>query len=179
METCSHHRFVINGDKLAPNLHWHNRLLLMDSPPPKVFYADLPEQPPKVLYDNIWDTKEDEGVIIGTPKRKTRIAKERHTRKRPRPANPSTERPNDASEFTSSPDTLSILDDSTNFGDTQEDQAGLPETVDIAYASFVDAILSDECSFYQLSQKLFVANGWHPVRNEMSVRVQDIKFISI
>jgi hypothetical protein len=154
----------------------------MDSPPWKVFYAELPEQPPKVLYDDIWGAKEQEGVFIGTPKRKTRITKERHTRKRFRHESPSTETPNDArhtSEFASSSDTLPILDHSTDFQDTQEDEAGPPETVDIAYASFVDAVLSDECSFYQLSQKIFVANGWNPVRNETSVRVQHVKFISI
>lgn len=158
-------------------------LLLMDSPPPKVFYEELLEQPPKVLYDDIdiWGVKEHEEVIQGTPKRKTRITKERHTRKRPRPGSPGTERPNAArraSEFVWSPDTLPILDDSTNFGITQEDETP-PETVDSAYASFVDAVLSDECSFYQLSQKLFVANGWNPVRNETSVRVQHVKFISL
>jgi hypothetical protein len=71
------------------------------------------------------------------------------------------------------------LGDSTNFRDTQEVETGPPETVEIAYASFVDAVLSDECSFYQLGQKLFVANGWNPVRNETSVRVQHVKFISI
>jgi hypothetical protein len=153
----------------------------MHSPPLKVFYEELPEQPPKVLYNNIWGMKEDEAVI-GTPKRKTRITKERHTSKRPCLESPSTERPNDAhnaSELASFPDILPILDDSTNFRDTQEQEARSSETVNIAYASFVEAILSDECSFYQLSQKLFVANGWNFMRNETSVSFKRVKFISI
>jgi len=41
--------------------------------------------------------------------------------------------------------------------------------IDDSYFSFVEAVLSDECSFYQLSQKLFVVNGWNIKKNETSV----------
>ena len=167
----------------------------MDSPPLKVTYDELPERASKVLYDNTWHAKEHEGVIIATPRRKTRITKERNTRKRPRLDSLSKERSNESGhtpEGMSCTDTLPalrplpLLDDFTNsgngganFGDWREDEADPPQNVDITYASFVDAVLSDECSFYQLSQRVFVANGWNPGKNETNVRDKHIEIIVI
>ena len=50
------------------------------------------------------------------------------------------------------------------------DVPSIAAELDNSYTSFVEAVMSDDCSFYQLNQKLFVVNGWNTKKNEASVR---------
>jgi hypothetical protein len=148
----------------------------MDSPPQKVFYGDLPDRPFEVFYSGkVHD--------ISTPRRKTRVATGGPTRKRPR--SDSKEKDNNFGripECTPMQDTLPCvmtprLNDDDFGEETRADFGSMgcqaepssPNT-DLTYAGFVEAVLSDECSFYQLSQRIFVANGWNPAKNETNVR---------
>jgi len=149
----------------------------MNSPPPKVVYDELPEMPRRVLYDTT--LMED----VSTPRRKTRVQKKERrlvvARKRTGVArqekvNSSAQGP----EWIPASEPLAFVDNCDNvpFGEEddnrntctgQEDR--LPR--DLTYSSFVDVVLSDDCSFYQLTQKVFVANGWDCIKNEATVCV--------
>jgi hypothetical protein len=50
---------------------------------------------------------------------------------------------------------------------------------DPGYSSFVDAVLSDECSFYRLSLKIFVVNGWNKKKNEPLVSLHGLGTIMV
>jgi hypothetical protein len=154
----------------------------MDSPPPKVFYKELPESPVKVFYGQTSLGAQD----VSTPRRKTRTARG-VCPGRKCPHSESKEEVNSGSRIPDRnpcPDILpafvetTFLDDNY-FGNKDNDGSNVcalevdkvewHQKMDLAYASFVGAVLSDECSFYQLSKKIFVANGWNPVKNETNV----------
>ena len=145
----------------------------MDSPPPRVTYGKLPDQPFEVSYGQTsLSAKHQE---ISTPRRKTRISKGSRTWKRPRLE--SKENVDSASipECTPASDLNDIdCENEDNQGAHQAweiDKDVLPQTSDITYTGFIGAVMSDECSFYQLTQKIFVANGWNHLKNETNVRV--------
>ena len=161
----------------------------MDSPPLKVIYEELPEQPFTVHYN-----KAEEDRDISTPNRKVRITARRcKAKKHPKnkekvnslvltPADiPDNDTLPNLDDTVTGLDTLPASDDTTigwgnedpDFGneDPSFESDPVPKNADLTYLAFVEAVLSDECSFYQLSQKVFVANGWDPVRNEATVRV--------
>ncbi len=150
----------------------------MYSPPQKVTYRDLPDQPVEVFYGQTRPSLAANHQDISTPRRKTRVARGRQLR------HPSKRRRSDSKEKDNfggipecTPDTLPAFvndddeDNRPNLGNMCWQDEPLPQNTDLAYAGFVEAVLSDECSFYQLSQKTFVANGWNPAKNETNVRV--------
>jgi len=164
----------------------------MNPPRPQVFYEELPDRPFKVVYDTT--TFGEQHQDLSTPRRKTRITKERRTRKHPRPERKEKVDGTGIPGSLSDPDGLPTFMDSlfspgimdgfgnedTNLSNTCMYDEVPPSNVDLTYAGFVDAVLSEECSFYQLSQKVFVANGWNPVKNETNVRgspLMSCKFI--
>lgn len=154
----------------------------MYSPPLRVTYRDLPDQPVEVFYGQTRPSLATEDQDISTPRRKIRVARGRHTRKRPRSDSKEKDSFGGIPEWTldTLPDSVetpvndneSGLDDNRpGLGNTQWQDEPPPQNTDLAYSGFVEAVLSDECSFYQLSQKTFVANGWNPAKNETNVRV--------
>ena len=59
------------------------------------------------------------------------------------------------------------LDREDPFG---EKTSRLPTEADAdSYQSFVEATLAEECAFYQLSERLFVVNGWNVGRKVPTV----------
>ena len=158
----------------------------MDSPPPKVCYGELPEQPFQVFYaQTSFATSQD----VLTPRRKKRIARSGRTRKRPRSESTdhSSRRPECTQDILPAVGENSILNNDfgaidIDFGGVfaGSDEAEPPSPkAELTYAGFVAAVLSDECSFYQLSQKVFVANGWDAVRNEANVCVAPLQHVRV
>ena len=147
----------------------------MYSPPPKVTYR-VPDQPVEVFYGRTRPLLEDQD--ISTPRRKTRVERGRLTRKRPHSNSKEDDSFGHLPECM--PDSLwasvnkgndDNRDNRPSDGIMCDSDEHPPQKTDLAYAGFVEAVLSDECSFYQLSRKTFVANGWNPAKNEANVRV--------
>lgn len=64
-----------------------------------------------------------------------------------------------------------VLGVDTDGGDAEA--FGAIENVDDeAYEKFVDAVLADECAVYQISDNLFVVNGWDQRLNMSMVSIQ-------
>lgn len=66
--------------------------------------------------------------------------------------------------------------------ETTEDQvgdAGIPSGDD-EFSFFLDAVLAEECGLFQLTERLFVANGWNISKRECTVRrLQSQKCVAI
>lgn len=159
----------------------------MDSPPAKVLYDELPEQSLKVVYD----AETSPSRNGSTPKRKTRVAKGRQSHHTGRHGHSESREKESREKLKESTHKAPagpapripppFWDDHVGDEDVNVDNGpagtctqGVEELVQdtaLAYPGFVEAVLSDECSFYQLSQKTFVANGWDSVKNEANVRV--------
>lgn len=136
-----------------------------------MLYEELPERPFEVSYDKVLVGTVEDRHGVSTPRRKTRIPKDGAKRghRRNRSCSRSQENVDSTgciSGFVSVPesggnDNLDYLSTCVVHND-EEVPTG-------TYASFVEAVLSDECSFYQLTQRVFVANGWDSVKNEATV----------
>ena len=142
----------------------------MNSPPQRVSYEELPERPFNVNYDT---TLTPENLDLSTPRRKTRITKERRTREHLYRKKKKVVSAGD-SDGPGQSDAHDLVDSSFEIVSSLPDTTCTPteeplSKVDLMYAGFVDAVHSDECSFYQLSQRVFVANGWNLVREEPNV----------
>jgi len=161
----------------------------MDSPPAHVLYDELPESPvQKVLYGDSILTSDLKDV--STPRRKTRthkanqgVRRQKRLRRRSRSneaiersCNSQAEGPLGANSLTE--DELLPYNFEGPYTwqcDSSQDvsQATPGHTMDSgtssSYAAFVEAVLSDECSFYRLSRRVFVANGWNSLRKETYV----------
>ena len=159
---------------------------MTDSPPLKVTYAELPDSPiQKVAYEGVFSTGD---VMYATPQRKPRRPyKDRKWKRQktssgrvssPIPDNPS---PVLEEPWQSSPlEVLDVEDVSADISKRSDelsmlrtpssDVPSIAVELDNSYTSFVEAVMSDDCSFYQLNQKLFVVNGWNTKKNEASVR---------
>jgi hypothetical protein len=59
-------------------------------------------------------------------------------------------------------------------GPTRTEHFTPGKIVDTGYLAFVDAVLSDDCSFYQLNRNIFVVNGWNHKKKEPSVRKSEL-----
>jgi len=146
----------------------------MNSHPPKVLYEELPERPFKVFYNKTLVAEEDPNAV-STPRRKTRISKGSAIRRRTKKwasfeGQEKADSTGRISESVSVPDIFDVVEtEGVYFGD----MCTWPRAEEpLTYASFVEAVLSDECSIYQVTQKVFIANGWDTVKNEATVSLQ-------
>lgn len=153
----------------------------MDSPPRNVSY-EIPDSPIKgVAYEKV--TLEDDPV---TPRRKTRTVAPRQApvrrRRRIHQAVPASSYvavsetlPESLSEsnYLQDPDQCDPHPPDSHGADwDMEEPSSLqiePAEAQNPYARFLEAVLSDDCSFCQLSQRIFVVSGWNFVKNEPSV----------
>lgn len=159
----------------------------MDSPPRQVVYDKLPDSPVRdVTYDDGISGRE---VYPCTPRRKTRVETSRKRLRKnyqlhsenasdPGPGHVGT-RAGDRKSEVMLPGPEGLATGALTGQDLEQAYTWEPgfepltvkpvQEVDIAYACFVEAVLSDECSIYQLSQNLFVVNGWNATRHESNV----------
>ena len=154
----------------------------MDSPPQNVSY-DIPDSPVEgVAYEKV--TLDDNPV---TPRRKTRTVAPRQAPVRRRRRIHQAVVP--ASSYVAASETESLsgsncLQDPDQCEPHPPDSHGVgwetwdmeepslqigPAEAQNPYARFLEAVLSDDCSFFQLSQRIFVVSGWNFVKNEPSV----------
>lgn len=159
----------------------------MDSPPAQVLYDELPESPvQKVLYGD--STLTSDLKDVSTPRRKTRTHKanqgvrcQKRLRRRSRSneviersCNSQAEGPLGANSLAEDELLPYNFEDPYTWQCDSDRQAMPGHTMDSgtssSYAAFVEAVLSDECSFYRLSRRVFVANGWDSLRKETNVR---------
>ncbi|KAH9474482.1 hypothetical protein JR316_0012941 [Psilocybe cubensis] len=155
---------------------------MSDSPP--IVYAVLPDSPTEVQYS--YNTHESISPII-TPVRKKRVSGKVSRLAKKQRSTPITYSKS-GEEFET--ETQTVLQDDTNelapfydeeYGvsapeiDTLGESVneGASRTDDEEYSYFLDAVLADECGFYQLTGNLFVANGWSNSRRESTVRETD------
>ena len=161
----------------------------MDSPL-QVSYVDLPDSPVRdVVYDG---DLADMALEASTPQRKrrriafTNAHRKRQSRTLVAVSNHTKALPSEQVEGISlidsqsiarhpslSPEVLDFPDSSDLENQLERVKQPSAELVisEIRYARFVEAVLADECSFYQLSRKIFVSNGWSSKKNEPVVSV--------
>lgn len=169
---------------------------MTDSPPLQVAYSSLPDSPIQVAYENAEYSMLD--MAHTTPQRKMRKPYQPQGQKRKRHVNESSRAktsniPGKTSAPVSYPESpVRLKDKISNVSDIATETEALqtdsldpdeefnwewegltqiaPETNPIdGYSAFVDAVLSEDCPFFQLNRNIFVVNGWNHKKKEASV----------
>jgi len=124
-----------------------------DSPPKRVSYASIPNSPTQRVSYLL-----DDGAGIATPVRKKRTVNTDRAR-----AVPSKRSRQQLGQNEFSSPGFDSFNDGGPYS-IAENVPAQPETSTIAgeeeYTNFVGAVLAEECMICQVSQRLFMVNGW-------------------